>query len=89
VIRAFKNGLAVFVSKFGLEGLVTFKRENRFDAEKYEIAVPTNPIDPDGPEVRIGVFDRVTVEITTEKVSFVHSRSFHAETLSYDLFPSV
>ncbi|KAI5477272.1 exosome complex exonuclease DIS3/RRP44 [Pseudohyphozyma bogoriensis] len=67
VIRAFRNGLAVFVSEYGLEGLVTFKRDNEYDAETYEIAVPTDPTDSKSPAVRIGVFDKVTVEITTEK----------------------
>ncbi|KAK4702251.1 hypothetical protein P7C70_g3973, partial [Phenoliferia sp. Uapishka_3] len=67
VIRAFSNGLAVFVSQFGLEGLVTFKRENEFDAEKYEISVPSDASDPNGPTVRIGVFDKVMVEISVEK----------------------
>ncbi|GAA5821795.1 hypothetical protein JCM11251_001028 [Rhodosporidiobolus azoricus] len=63
VIRAFRNGLAVFVSKFGLEGLVTFKRDNDYDAENYEIHVPQ----PDGSKVTIGVFDKVSVEIGVEK----------------------
>ncbi|BGP10533.1 exosome catalytic subunit dis3 [Rhodotorula toruloides] len=63
VIRAFRNGLAVFVSKFGLEGLVTFKRDNDYDADSYEIHVPT----PAGKNVTIGVFDKVEVEISVEK----------------------
>ncbi|GAA5892399.1 hypothetical protein JCM6882_003660, partial [Rhodosporidiobolus microsporus] len=63
VIRAFRNGLAVFVSKFGLEGLVTFKRDNDYDADNYEIRVPQ----PDGSSVTIGVFDKVAVEIGVEK----------------------
>lgn len=90
VIRAFRNGLAVFVSqyglfrgvasvrlqltiyllrRFGLEGLVTFKRENEYDANTYEIAVPSDS-SSEGP-VRIGVFDKVLVEISVEKVAFV------------------
>jgi exosome complex exonuclease DIS3/RRP44 len=44
--------------------LVTFKRDHRYDPETYEIAVP---VDESGKEVRIGVFDRVIVEITVEK----------------------
>ncbi|BGP19161.1 hypothetical protein JCM10213_006493 [Rhodosporidiobolus nylandii] len=63
VIRAFRNGLAVFVSQFGLEGLVTFKRDTEYDAENYEIHVPT----PDGDKITIGVFDKVGVEIGVEK----------------------
>jgi exosome complex exonuclease DIS3/RRP44 len=87
VIRAFRNGLAVFVSqyvlpfaraifsqpltsstartRFGLEGLVTFKRDNEYDAESYEISVPK---DASGEKVTIGVFDKVEVEISVEKV---------------------
>ncbi|GAA5869763.1 hypothetical protein JCM16303_001786 [Sporobolomyces ruberrimus] len=63
VIRAFRNGVAVFVNQFGLEGLVTFKRDNEYDAETYEIAVP----DKNGDKVKIGVFDKVVVEIGVEK----------------------
>lgn len=66
-IRAFRNGLAVFVNQFGLEGLVTFKRENKYDAETYEISVPTNANETGGDCVTVGVFDRVMVEITVEK----------------------
>ncbi|GAA5821495.1 hypothetical protein JCM10212_001490 [Sporobolomyces blumeae] len=66
VIRAFRNGVAVFVNQFGLEGLVTFKRDNEYDAETYEIAVP-DPKDPTGDKVKIGVFDKVMVEIRVEK----------------------
>ncbi|KDE09865.1 hypothetical protein MVLG_00263 [Microbotryum lychnidis-dioicae p1A1 Lamole] len=65
VIRTFRNGLAVFVSQFGLEGLVTFKRENEYDAEKYEISIPMSKDGQD--KVTIGVFDKVTVEISVEK----------------------
>ncbi|KAM0791799.1 hypothetical protein ACM66B_004062 [Microbotryomycetes sp. NB124-2] len=63
VIRTFRNGLAVFVSQFGLEGLVMFKRENEYNAETYELTVPGE----DGGKVVLGVFDRVTVEISVEK----------------------
>ncbi|GAA5853796.1 hypothetical protein JCM8547_007454 [Rhodosporidiobolus lusitaniae] len=65
VIRAFRNGVAVFVSKYGLEGLVTFKRDNEYDAENYEIHVPTGG--PEGEKKTIGVFDKVVVEIGVEK----------------------
>jgi len=64
VIRTFRNGLAVFVSQFGLEGLVTFKRDNEYDAESYEITVPKAA---GGEKVTIGVFDKVEVEISVEK----------------------
>lgn len=54
--------------RFGLEGLITFKRENRYDPDNYEIFVPHDPSNPNSPEAKIGVFDKVTVEITVEKV---------------------
>ncbi|KIY50234.1 RNB-domain-containing protein [Fistulina hepatica ATCC 64428] len=59
VIRAFRNGLAVFVHKLGIEGLVTFKRDIEFDADNYKITI--------GDGVDIAVFDRVTVNIQVEK----------------------
>ncbi|KAI4518003.1 RNB-domain-containing protein [Schizophyllum commune Loenen D] len=58
VIRAFRNGLGVFVSKLGLEGLVTFKQDVEFDAENYAVTING---------VRISVFDRVSVVIEVEK----------------------
>ncbi|EKM74947.1 hypothetical protein AGABI1DRAFT_80468 [Agaricus bisporus var. burnettii JB137-S8] len=62
VIRTFRNGLSVFVSKLGIEGLVMFKKEIKFDAENYTITVPA----PSG-EVTIAVFDKVSVNIQVEK----------------------
>ncbi|KAG6853480.1 hypothetical protein C0991_004096 [Blastosporella zonata] len=66
VIRTFRNGLGVFVSKLGIEGLVMFKREIRFDADNYTITVPSSSA-PDAGEVTISVFDKVTVNIEVEK----------------------
>lgn len=57
-----------FFGRFGLEGLVTFKRENQYDADTYEITVPA--VDSEGLPVKIGVFDKVMVEISVEKVSY-------------------
>ncbi|KAH9967857.1 RNB-domain-containing protein [Russula dissimulans] len=65
VIRTFRNGLNVFVSKLGIEGLVTFKRETRFDADNYTFTIPSSG--PGGKDVEIAVFDRVTVSIEVEK----------------------
>ncbi|KAG5717375.1 hypothetical protein E4T56_gene1920, partial [Termitomyces sp. T112] len=65
VIRVFRNGLGVFVSKLGIEGLVMFKREIRFDADNYTITVPSSI--PGTSEVTISVFDKVTVNIEVEK----------------------
>ncbi|KAF8714246.1 hypothetical protein AX14_012862 [Amanita brunnescens Koide BX004] len=64
VIRTFRNGVGVFVSKLGLEGLVMFKRDTQFDAENYTIAVPG----PQGTKgAAISVFDKVVVRIEVEK----------------------
>ncbi|KAF5383399.1 hypothetical protein D9757_006150 [Collybiopsis confluens] len=62
VIRTFRNGVGVFVSKLGIEGLVTFKRDTQFDAENYTITVPGAEKD-----VKISVFDQVVVRIEVEK----------------------
>ncbi|KAH8092215.1 RNB-domain-containing protein [Cristinia sonorae] len=65
VIRTFRNGINVFVSKLGIEGLVMFKREIQFDAENYCVTVP-NP-DGSGRTSTISVFDKVKVQIEVEK----------------------
>ncbi|KIK00978.1 hypothetical protein K443DRAFT_678766 [Laccaria amethystina LaAM-08-1] len=62
VIRTFRNGLGVFVSKLGIEGLVMFKRDTQFDADNYTITVPSG-----GKDVTISVFDKVEVSIEVEK----------------------
>ncbi|QRW26270.1 exosome complex exonuclease DIS3/RRP44 [Rhizoctonia solani] len=62
VIRAFRNGLAVFVSKLGIEGLVTFKNEQEFDSESYSVTLPG----PSG-TAKVAVFDRVRVKIRVEQ----------------------
>ncbi|KAI0033260.1 RNB-domain-containing protein [Vararia minispora EC-137] len=58
VIRTFRNGLNVFVSSLGIEGLIRFKRDIDFDAENYSVTVD---------DVRIAVFDKVTVRIEVEQ----------------------
>jgi len=65
VIRTFRNGLNVFVSKLGIEGLVTFKRETKFDADNYTFTIAS--AGPGGEDVEIAVFDKVTVNIGVEK----------------------
>lgn len=71
VIRAYRNGVGVFVSRLGIEGLVTFKRDIKFDAEHYTITVPRtgalHDLSGDFEEVTIGVFDKVMVTIKVEK----------------------
>ncbi|KAF9448203.1 RNB-domain-containing protein [Macrolepiota fuliginosa MF-IS2] len=65
VIRTFRNGLSVFVSKLGIEGLVMFKRDTKFDAENYTITVPGATSRSEG--VTVAVFDKVVVNIEVEK----------------------
>ncbi len=50
-------------SRLGIEGLVIFKRETKFDAENYSLTIPTS----EGRDVAISVFDKVVVNITVEK----------------------
>ncbi|TCD60755.1 exosome catalytic subunit dis3 [Steccherinum ochraceum] len=64
VIRTFRNGINVFVSALGIEGLVMFKREIQFDAENYTVSVPSPN---DGAPTTISVFDKVRVKIDVEK----------------------
>jgi hypothetical protein len=62
--------------RYGLEGLIKFKEDQEYDGERYEIHVNT----PAGqkcqkaagdehppPPVKIGVFDKVLVGISTEQ----------------------
>ncbi|WWC59353.1 uncharacterized protein I303_101905 [Kwoniella dejecticola CBS 10117] len=72
VIRTFKNGLAVFVSKLGLEGLITFQKDTHtFDPDNYTINVPapsgTGTANGIGQMIGISVFDKITVDISIEK----------------------
>jgi exosome complex exonuclease DIS3/RRP44 len=111
VIRAFRNGLAVFVSSYvqvfflgsypfplhffptlarpsmnctdqkpvpwrsyfvfirlGLEGLVTFKKEVKFDPEAYSVFLPVSVSGVGGEkEAKISVFDKVKVRIVVEQ----------------------
>lgn len=55
--------------RLGLEGLVTFKRDVRFDAENYTVVVPTSSANgaKDAAQVAISVFDKVKVRIEVEK----------------------
>lgn len=66
VIRTFRNGIAVYVSEFGLEGLVTFAHECDFDADAYTVTVPASASGL-GRTVTLGIFDRCRVEIGIEK----------------------
>jgi len=63
VIRTFRNGLSVFVSSLGIEGLVTFKHECKYDPDLYTVTL-SGALEK---EVTIAVFDKVKVKIEVEK----------------------
>ncbi|KAJ7226076.1 hypothetical protein GGX14DRAFT_642735 [Mycena pura] len=69
VIRTFRNGLGVFVSKLGIEGLVMFKRDiTQFDADNYTVTIPgSSAAVPGDDDATISVFDKVIVNIEVEK----------------------
>ena len=66
VVRTFRNGLAVFVNKYGLEGVITFPGECQFDPDEYQVTIPAS-LSQLGRDVTLGIFDRCTVEIGIEK----------------------
>lgn len=51
--------------RLGIEGLVIFKRETKFDPENFVISLPS--AGQGGKDVEIAVFDKVTVRISVEK----------------------
>jgi exosome complex exonuclease DIS3/RRP44 len=51
--------------RLGIEGLVTFKRETRFDADNYTFTIGS--AGQRSEDVEIAVFDKVTVSIEVEK----------------------
>lgn len=66
VVRTFRNGLAVFVNTYGLEGVITFPGECQFDPDSYQVTIPAS-LSELGRDVTLGIFDRCTVEIGIEK----------------------
>ncbi len=66
VIRVFRNGLAVFVNQFGLEGLITFKDEVEFDQDNYEVTIPKS-VSGLKKDLKLGIFDQCKVEIGVTK----------------------
>lgn len=66
VVRTFRNGLAVFVNQYGLEGLITFKQDCDFDADSYQVTIPAS-VSGLSKDVTLGIFDRCRVEIGVEK----------------------
>lgn len=51
------------VARLGLEGLVMFKHDAKFDAENYTVTLPSSS----STEVTVAVFDKVKVRIDVEK----------------------
>ena len=49
--------------RLGVEGLIMFKGEPKYDAENYTLTVPS----PEDEDITIAVFDKVTVRIEVEK----------------------
>ena len=66
VVRTFRNGLAVFVNKYGLEGVITFPGECQFDPDEYQVTIPAS-LSQLGRDVTLGIFNRCAVEIGIEK----------------------
>ncbi|KAJ1024369.1 hypothetical protein NDA18_004538 [Ustilago nuda] len=66
VIRVFRNGLAVFVNQFGLEGLITFNQEVQLDQDNHQINIPTS-VSGLSKDLELGIFDQCTVQIGMSK----------------------
>lgn len=66
VVRTFRNGLAVYVNQYGLEGLITFKSECQYDGDAYTMTIPA-AVSGLSHDVTLGIFDRCTVEIGIER----------------------
>lgn len=62
VIRTFRNGIAVFVPEYGLEGLITFDRDCVFDPEAFAVTIPT-ALSGLQREVTLAVFDSCAVRL--------------------------
>ncbi|KAF8656486.1 hypothetical protein AX16_002505 [Volvariella volvacea WC 439] len=71
VLRVFRNGINVYVSKLGIEGMVMFKKPIEYDAENHKVVV-TLPEEGEkggggGRTVPIAVFDKVEAFVEVEK----------------------
>nr|ODO01078.1 exosome complex exonuclease DIS3/RRP44 [Cryptococcus depauperatus CBS 7855] len=66
VIRTFSNGLAVFVTKLGLEGLIIFEKKlHTYDPDNYVISLPS--LNTNENRVQVAVFDKIMVDLFVEK----------------------
>lgn len=66
VIRTFRNGVAVYVNKYGLEGLITFSQDCQFDADEFQVTVPKD-VSGFSRDLTLGIFDKCKVEIGVKK----------------------
>ena len=66
VIRTFRNGIAVFVHRLGIEGLITFKEEIEFDQQMYQVTIPPH-LNAANKHITLGIFDKCQVQIGVEK----------------------
>jgi len=62
---AYLTLISTLFYRLGIEGLVTFKREIRFDVDNYTLTIGSSG--RRGEDVEIAVFDKVTVSIEVEK----------------------
>jgi len=65
VIRVFRNGVGVFVSSLGIEGVIKFKQDFEFNPDDYCLKLPSAT--KSGSTVTVNVFDKVRVKIIVEK----------------------
>ncbi|KAE8259323.1 hypothetical protein A4X13_0g1109 [Tilletia indica] len=66
VVRVFRNGVAVYVHAYGLEGLITFQQECQLDADNYQVTLPSSATGT-SKDITLGVFDKCIVDIGVEK----------------------
>jgi len=65
VIRVFRNGVGVFVSSLGIEGIIKFKQDYAFDPDSYSLTLPSAT--KSGQTVTVNVFEKVRVRISVER----------------------
>ena len=51
--------------RLGIEGLITFKRETKFDGDNYTFTIPSAGVQ--GEDIEIAIFDKVMVSVEVEK----------------------
>lgn len=63
VIKCYNNGIVVLVPKFGIEGLILVENMGKADLAVYDEKTYELTFETDAGERKIGVFDRVAVEV--------------------------